>query len=148
MKNLKMSFTLCLIAFFFASNLSAQNFWIGGTPGNETNWNTAKNWSKNQVPDWTENVIIPNVATLSGFFPVIDQVIEAIPHIEIQSNAVLTVLPYGKLVIDGISTYNSGIFLYGKLIATGEIDIANVAKMEIEQRDGELYLRKGVWAGY
>jgi hypothetical protein len=148
MKNLSMSFALCLVTFFFTSDLIAQNYWKGGTPGNESNWNTAKNWSKNQVPDLTEDVIITDVSNQSGFPPVIDQVIEAIPHIEIQSNAVLTVLPWGKLVIDGTSTYNSGIFLNGKLIATGEIDIANVGRMQIEQRKGKMFLRKGVWAGY
>jgi hypothetical protein len=148
MKNLIKPFTLCLIAFIFSSELSAQNYWKGGARGNETNWNYAKNWSKNQVPDWTDNVIITDVSTNSGFYPVIDYVIEAIPHIEIQSNAVLTVLPQGKLVIDGTSTWNSGIFLNGKLIVTGEIDIVNVARMEIEQHDGELVLRKGAWVGY
>ena len=148
MKNLMITITLCLVSLFITNEISAQNYWMGGAPGNETNWNYAKNWSQNRIPDWTENVIIPDVSTHSGFFPVISQVIEAVPHVEIQSNAVLTVLPWGRLVIDGTSTYNSGIFLNGKLIATGTIDIANVARMEIEQDRGELYLRKGVWAGY
>jgi hypothetical protein len=148
MKNLSMSFTLCLVTFFFTSDLLAQNYWKGGTPGSQSNWNTAKNWSQNQVPDWSQDLIIPDVFALSGFFPVIDQVIEAFPYNEMQSNAVFTVLPHGRLVIDGTSTYNSGHFLNGKLIASGEIDIAKVASMDIEQRDGKMFLRKGVWAKY
>ncbi|MDF1696618.1 MAG: hypothetical protein P1U56_12335 [Saprospiraceae bacterium] len=140
--------SLCFIALLCNIDLLAQNYWIGGAPGQETNWNYARNWSQNQVPDWTEDVIITNVMTQSGYFPVISEEVQAVPHIEIQSNAMLTILPYGKLVIDGATTYKSGILLNGKLVATGGIAIANVAKQDIEQDGGEMYLRKGAWAGY
>jgi hypothetical protein len=148
MKNLLIFSTLYIATFFFTSQSLAQNYWIGGTLGYETNWNTAKNWSQNHVPDNSENVIIPDVSAQSGFFPVISQVIEPIPHIEIQNHAVLTILPWGRLVIDGKSKFKSGIFLNGDLVAMGKLDIANVSRMEIEQHNGKLFLRKGAWAGH
>ena len=133
MKNLMIKITLCLVSLLFTNEMLAQNYWKGGTPGNETNWNYAKNWSQNRIPDWSEDVIIPDVSTQSGHFPVISQVIEAIPHLEIHSNATLTVLPKGRLVIDGQTTFNSGIFLKGKIISSGVIDIVNVATLKIDK---------------
>jgi hypothetical protein len=140
MKNLIMSFSLCLIAILFTTDLRAQNYWKGGTPGNETNWNIAKNWSQNQVPDWSEDVIIPDVSSQSGYFPVITQVIDAIPHLVIHSSAIVTVVERGRLVIDGQSTFNCGILLNGKLISHDEIDIVNVGQADIDQQKGELFI--------
>lgn len=140
MKNSIYAFSLCFIALFFTTDLLAQNYWKGGTPGNETNWNTAQNWSQNRIPDWSQDVVIPDVSTQSGYFPTITQAVDIIPHLEIQSNAVLTVLPKGRLVIDGQTTFNSGIYLTGQLISKGEIAIINTAFMEIDQQGGDLFL--------
>ncbi len=122
--------------------MNAQNTWKGGTIGNETDWNTAKNWSKNQVPDWKENVIIADVSTQSGHFPVIDEEIEAIPHLVIQSNAILKVLPKGTLNINGHTTIDSGIILVGDLIVEGEIRIANTILEDIDEQGGKLFISK------
>ena len=134
MKNL----TMMLIVLISTSltSMEAQNIWKGGTSGQETDWNVAKNWSQNNVPDWTEDVIIPNVSTSSGFFPVIDSETEPIAHLEIQSNASLTVLPNGKLTVDGISTFNTGITLIGALYLEGDLEVLNTALSAIENLGG------------
>ena len=140
MKKFMRSIFLCFVTFLFAPDLYAQNYWKGGTPGKETDWNTAKNWSQNRIPDWTQDVVIPDVSTQSGYFPIITQTVDAIPHLEIQGNATLTILSTGRLFIDGETNYNSGIHLIGKLISKGEIDIMNTAFMEVDQQGGQLLL--------
>ena len=147
MKNSILPFILCIVCLSFTSDVLSQNYWKGGTPGNETNWNTPRNWSQNQVPDWSESVIIPDVSTQSGYFPVISETIEPIPHIEIQGNALLTVLAKGRLVIDGETTINCGILLNGKIISNGDIDIVNVAYQEIDKRGGEILMVTELLAG-
>jgi len=118
------------------NSVDAQNIWKGGTPGQETEWNLAKNWSENRVPDWTEDVIIADVSTNSGYFPIIDKEVEPIAHLEIQSNATLTILPQGKLMIDGMSTFNTGITLIGKIDIDGDLEVKNTALNAIENLSG------------
>jgi hypothetical protein len=130
MKNL-MIILFVLISGGFTS-MKAQNFWKGGTPGQETAWNVAKNWSENRIPDWTADVIIADVSTSSGYFPVIDNEVEPIAHLEIHSGAILTVLPTGKLTIDGGSTFNSGITLIGNISVDGDLEIKNTALYTID----------------
>ena len=124
-----------LIQTFNAVN--AQNFWKGGTPGQETEWNVAKNWSENRVPDWTQDVIIPDVSTSSGYFPIIEDEVEPIAHLEIQSNAILTIHPEGKLMVDGISTFNTGITLIGEIDVDGDLEIKNTALNAVENLSGK-----------
>ena len=127
------------------TSVNAQNIWKGGTPGQETDWNVAKNWSENRVPDWTENVIIADVSTNSGYFPVIDSEVEPIAHLEIQSNAILTIQPSGKLEVDGISTFNTGITLIGNICLDGDLEIKNTALNAIENLSGvPMYDKKAI----
>lgn len=147
MKKLNLLITTGLIFICFLATIDAQNYWKGGTPGKETDWNTAKNWSKNHVPDWTEDVIIPDVSSQSGFFPVIENTIDPIPHLEIQSNAILVVLPKGNLIIDGSITYNSGIYLGGKIKSKGDVIIMNTAFVEIDDQGGRINFENKRLAG-
>ena len=137
MKKLVMSFSFCFATFLILNTVSAQNYWRGGFPGNENDWNTAQNWSQNKVPDWTQNVIIPDVSAQSGNFPVIKEVVEAIPHLEIQANALLTILDSGRLVIDGKTTFNSGLVMVGDILAKGDIEILNTALVAIDRQGGQ-----------
>ncbi|MEO1262295.1 MAG: hypothetical protein AAFZ15_26045 [Bacteroidota bacterium] len=96
-----------LIAFltFSATFLFAQNnvTWIGGTPGNETAWDEAKNWSNHRVPDVFSNVVIPDVSSTTFSFPVIESDLVEINSIFIYSTAQLTIEEKAKLVIYGES---------------------------------------------
>ena len=116
--------------------ISAQNVWKGGTPGHENEWNVARNWSENRVPDWTENVIIKDVSTSSRHFPVINSTVEPIAHLEIQSNAILTIRENGKLLVDGISTFDTGITLIGNICIDGDLEVKNTALNAIENMSG------------
>ncbi len=125
---MKTLFVFILTSFLFF-NLQAQqfNYWKGGTPSKETDWNTAQNWSKNQVPDWTDDVLIPNVSTSGNFYPIIDTQIEVVQSITIYGNAELTIAAKGKLTIDGRYTYNYGITNAGMLINEGILQIDHTA---------------------
>ena len=127
-----------IIALFYicSASVEAQNVWCGGTPGHETDWNVAKNWSGNKIPDWTKTVIIPDVSSCGDYYPVIKSEVEPISHLEIQSNASLTILASGKLTIDGGSTFDSGITLFGNLKVDGDLEIINTALSAIDNLSG------------
>ncbi len=102
--------------------------WLGGTPGKETFWNEAKNWSNHQIPDENSNVIIQRLNSGHDAQPVIEDQAE-VASIEIQSNAQLTIYGNGNLLIDGAYLYTEGISMYGgKLVNAGIINFYNLAK--------------------
>ena len=123
MKNLII--VLLTLATSFATAQVTVN-WKGGTPGQETNWNYAKNWSNNQVPNEFTHVVI--AANNNGHFaqPVISNYV-AIASVQIQSGASLTISGKGTLEIDGEFTYSNGIAMYGGfLFNNGKIMLSNV----------------------
>jgi hypothetical protein len=85
MKTLFLSLTLVLSG----STIFAQQLvrWIGGTPGQETNWHEARNWSNYKVPDTFSNVLIPDVSTTTFSAPFISGGIVELNTILIESNA-------------------------------------------------------------
>ncbi len=113
--------------------------WKGGTPGRETSWNEARNWSIYQVPDENTEVIIKALHTGHHAQPVIDGQVE-VRSIELQAGATLTVSRGGSLLIDGEEQYTFGIVNYGgKLVNDGLIKLAHIedfpgesAKISIE----------------
>ena len=139
---------IVLIAFLYmcSASVEAQNVWCGGTPGHETDWNVAKNWSESKVPDWTKTVIIPDVSSCGGYYPIIDSEVEPISHLEICSNATLTILASGKLIIDGDSTYDSGITLFGNLKVDGDLEIMNTALSAIDNLSGNSLYDKEMYS--
>ncbi len=70
--------------------------WIGGAPGNETNWFCYKNWSNANVPDEFSNVYIGNVSSSTFHYPVIKRK-DAIVHS-------LSIVNGGKLTIERLAT--------------------------------------------
>lgn len=100
--------------------------WIGGTPGQETNWNEARNWSTNHVPDEFSNVIIKWANSGHHAQPVIDGEVEVL-SITVQGNATLAINEQGRLIIDGEHAYTEGIQLYGgRLINDGQIELYHI----------------------
>ncbi len=125
--------TSFLFVFLTNTNSIAQNYWLGGFPGQETEWNQPRNWSENRVPDLSQDaIIIPNVSTESGYFPVLKNEVPSIASLEIQSGASLSILKEGKLSIDGIQTFNYGLLLIGDLKNAGFIKIDNTGLSRIE----------------
>ena len=87
---------ICFFSFVFfaqsAANAQRTATWKGGTPGKANEWNCPTNWKEGRVPDAFSDVIIPDVATIGGFQPVIR-------HPEEGVNS-LTVLPGAQLRIE------------------------------------------------
>ena len=80
--------------------------WKGGTPGKETSWNEARNWSNNKVPNEFSDVIIPDVSTSTFSAPVIKEGTIELNSISIASNGKLTVESAAKVIVFG---YTEGI---------------------------------------
>lgn len=86
--------------------------WIGGTYGQETNWDCPSNWSTGSVPDEDSHVVIAFLNSGHHAQPVIED--EAyIASLEIRSMGNLTVEKGALLMIDGSDNYSTGIALYG-----------------------------------
>jgi hypothetical protein len=98
------SFFIVLVScFILIHSFSAQAqrivFWKGGTPGLESAWNCPKNWSNHAVPDEFSNVIIPDVSTRSGKYPVISKKDAVVNFLTLQAGASLTISKNGALNI-------------------------------------------------
>lgn len=109
--------------------------WKGGTPGKETSWNEARNWSNNRVPDEFSDVIISDVSTSTFSAPVIKEGTVELNSIMIESNARLTVEAAAKLVIYGYAEgfMKDNLQLEGSLIVLDEYaenENINIAKLE------------------
>lgn len=119
---------LVLISILSCTALIAQNdvTWLGGTPGRQTEWNEARNWSNQRVPDEYSNVIIKWANSGHHAQPVIDGKAEVL-SIEIHGGATLSLGEDARLSIDGEHAYTMGIQLYGgRLINNGQIDLHNI----------------------
>jgi len=124
---------LIIFSFTFISNICfAQNVWSGGTPGQEEGWSIASNWSQYEVPGAFDNVIIPNTETRGNFYPVVNETVEEISFLEVDSGARLIIEPEGNLTIDGSSTYNYGVHNMGEIILEGKMNVVNTALIPIK----------------
>ena len=104
-------------------------YWIGGTPGHETEWNNARNWSNNEVPDVFTDVVINGANSGHNAQPVIDQDVEVL-SIKINNGGSLKVLSSGSITIDGKYFFTEGICIAGgKLLNDGNIMI-NSSELE------------------
>ncbi|MDF1865624.1 MAG: hypothetical protein P1U70_12370 [Saprospiraceae bacterium] len=114
---------------FSTSFIIAQNTvtWIGGTPGNETNWEVAKNWSNNQVPNENSVVVIKYLNSGHNAQPIVENFVE-VASIEVQANAQLTIEANAELIVDGSFTYSEGISLYGgEVINKGTVHLYSLS---------------------
>lgn len=103
-----------ILLIFISISVSSQNkcIWQGGTPGRETMWEEAKNWSGQNLPDEYSLVIIKQINSGHNAQPVINKDV-TIAGIEIHTGATLTILNNATLSIDGKYTYSEGLVSYG-----------------------------------
>lgn len=142
---IKTTITIVSLWLLVANTAFAQNSWIGGTPGAETEWNNPKNWSENRVPDWRDDiVIIQNVSSQSGHFPKVTKIAPEINHLKLEGGATLTVEKKGKLVVNGANTYNYGILNVGTLINYGFVSIENTALPPLENLENNIINRGAI----
>ncbi len=78
-------------------NTHSINIWQGGQPGQEANWHLAANWSLDRVPDWTHDVLIPDMSTTARPYPVIRHGVAEANSIQLQSGAQLTIADTSSL---------------------------------------------------
>ncbi len=86
-----------------------------------TDWATAGNWQKQQVPANTDDVIIPDVSSESNNFPIITSAGET-NNLSIQIGANVQINPDFSLSVNGIMTNdagNSGLIIYSDANGTG-----------------------------
>ena len=137
MKKSSLFFTaLIALLLGFQSSLSAQKTatWKGGFPGQETNWACARNWSLNIVPDGNCHVVIPALLSQKKNYPVLSSTDEEVYSLVIESNAELSILPSGKLIILGLSPFDKPFWNAGTLILSGTLVFPNVGSDSIAKR--------------
>jgi len=114
----------------------AQTIWEGGTPGCEHDWNHARNWNTDRVPEIFDDVTIPDLSTKGKNYPIITRPIDEIAYLVLYSGAELTVKGNGVLIVDGQSTYNYGVYLQGKLyVDKNQLDILNAGLQKVFSSD-------------
>lgn len=128
----------CLV--MFSITAFAQNIWLGGAPGHETDWMEARNWSKQRVPGWEDNVVIPHLWHDS--YPEISTSVPAVAHLEVEGGARLNITGEGYLPIDGSSANDHGLLLAGKIIIEGALAITNTARESIGGNLNNLDIRE------
>ena len=98
MKNANQTIGLLVVLFAALQTAQAQvqNVWVGGVPGQPVDWNVASNWSLQQVPRKHHDVVIPNTASTTFSYPVIDGNVE-IHRLRLEKEARLVILENGKL---------------------------------------------------
>ena len=111
--------------------------WKGGTPGNETNWNEAKNWSNNRVPNIFSDVVIEDVSTSTFSTPSIEGGIIELNSIRITSNAKLTVGVNAKVII---YSHTEGLFkenldIKGTFMVMGELENSELKNVVIHDNN-------------
>lgn len=99
----KISIFLVLFFAIHETNAQIQNVWIGGMPGRPIDWDVAANWSLQRVPNEFHDIVIPNTATTTFSYPVIDGEVE-IHSLRIESGAKLVILEKGKLNLNATGT--------------------------------------------
>lgn len=125
--------TRLLLLFLLSSTFcfgQISTYWIGGTPGNETKWELASNWSNNHIPDAFTDVIIDGFLARNNTQPIITSSVE-IASLIIYSGSMLTIKNNGELLIDGEYHYTNGIVNHGgELVNNGEVRLDNINYFE------------------
>jgi len=107
-------------------SFASRNAWTGAI---SSDWNCASNWSKKKVPAWKDVVIVPYNET--GTYPIIDSPIIDFAQLIIEAGAKLTIARGGSITVDGMLTYESGIYNNGIFINQGELNVLNAGKHNI-----------------
>lgn len=127
-----------MLAMCICLTIQAQSiiYWTGGTPGVATQWDNPQNWIPNRIPSTYDLVVIPDCTSKGGFYPELTKTVAPIAHLRVESGAVLTIRPGAQLTIDGSTTFNDGIALYGAIRNEGQIFILNAGLEDLDNHSG------------
>lgn len=124
MKNIKVVFVLALLTSLFNSPLAAQKttHWKGGTPGRETDWFCASNWSGGTVPNSFSDVVLSDASTGSRVYPLIGKGAVEVNSLLLDGLATLQIAPEAWLVVlgDCHAVQPKNIFVQGFFQVIGE----------------------------
>lgn len=119
-----------------------------------SDWNTAGNWSHNTVPDDSDHVIIPDITTTSGRFPIvlggapIPPAVSRAGCLTIQHNGVIEIGNGGRLfVTDGITVEeNVPTETDGKLLirSGGNLVQINEGPVNSNNNNGSIKMQRSV----
>lgn len=99
------------------------NTWIGGCPGHETDYNFYKNWSTNQVPDWSSDVVIPNKFSDNQYFPVIAGEYVEVNSLYIHAGAELTIKENAYMAVLNEDYKNEPLVNMGEILVYGKLGV-------------------------
>lgn len=103
---------------------SVTHVWRGGCPGFEASWNHPLNWDCGYVPSWRSHVLVPKRVACP---PSINQPVDDVTSLTLETGATLSVGIYGEITIDGLFTPDTaGLRNAGFLQNLGEIFLRNV----------------------
>jgi metal-sulfur cluster biosynthetic enzyme len=112
--------------------------WVGGTPGFETDWNTASNWSCGFVPTATDSVTIPGTL----YAPEMPAAVSAtVSDLEVTAGTVINLNASSALHVTG-NVHNSGTVAgNGRLIMSGAsaqkiYGIGTISNLELDNSNG------------
>lgn len=143
---------LTLLALWFTFPAVAQDraTWLGGTFGRENAWETASNWSTNQVPDEETAVTVPFRNSGHQAQPVIKSDAFA-ASLVVEAQASVTVTKQGSLTVGEEFAETFGVkLLGGEFNNSGSVylvDIAAKPSAELAatlKDEGELFLQTGL----
>ena len=134
MKTLKALFFFLVV---MATSSYGQVYWIGGAPGSEHDWNVSDNWHSHRVPDDMDQVIIPKLSSNYAFYPIINEKVKDIAHLEIQEGAMLNLMEGGSIAINNKTFDNKGTLLKALILKE---EIINISEAETK---GPLTFNKG-----
>lgn len=144
MKNLNQTIALFALSIVALQPLHAQhqNVWIGGVPGQPIDWNVAANWSLQQVPRKHHDVVIPNTATTTVSYPVIDGNVE-IHRLRLENGARLVILETGKLHLNcNCASMNDALANQGGVIENRSKNLIGFEPSVFSPHNSNLYTLK------
>ena len=107
-----------------ASSAQKTNNWRGGAPGHETEWSYFKNWSAGRIPNEFDHVVISDVSTSTGKYPVISKGEIDVLSLVVESGASLTLLPQARLFAEDIVISGTCKGCLERFIIEGSVDSA------------------------
>ena len=124
---MKAIFTLTALWFTFPAVAQDRATWLGGTCGREKAWETASNWSTNQVPDKETSVVVPFRSSGHQAQPVISSDAFA-AIVKVEGQASVTITEQGKITIGEEFAETFGVKLLGdEFNNSGAIYLVDIA---------------------
>lgn len=115
---------------------NCQAIWVGGTIGQETNWNEPNNWDKHRLPNAMDDVLIPAQEYDNMYYPTLQRSVVKIGRLTIQKGASCRIDDNACLMIDGSFMYDHGVVNLGLFEVYGNLSIKNVGVMPISNDGG------------